>query len=82
MDELIGRRVAKVGVNRTAAQRAVGRTIELLVKDGSARPAWTFSQNDSNTGGVICAGSRMFAGEEAGEHAVGDSAGAIPVLGQ
>jgi len=36
MDELIGRLVAKVGVERAAAQKAVGIILQFLVKEGPA----------------------------------------------
>jgi hypothetical protein len=36
MDELIGRLVANVGVDRTAAEKAVGIILQFLVKEGPA----------------------------------------------
>ena len=36
MDELIGRLVANVGVDRTAAEKAVGVILQFLVKEGPA----------------------------------------------
>jgi hypothetical protein len=36
MDELIGRLVADVGVDRTAAETAVGIILDFLVKEGPA----------------------------------------------
>jgi len=36
MDELIGRLVANVGVDRTAAQKAVGIILQFLLKEGPA----------------------------------------------
>ena len=36
MDELVGRLVAKVGVDRAAAEKAVGIILQFLVKEGPA----------------------------------------------
>ena len=36
MDELIGRLVAKVGVDRSAAEKSVGIILDFLLKDGPA----------------------------------------------
>jgi len=36
MDELIGRLVASIGVDRTAAEKAVGIILQFLVQEGPA----------------------------------------------
>jgi hypothetical protein len=75
MDELIGRLVADIGIDRAAAEKAVGIILEFLVKEGPAdkvRPllaklpgAETLIQNAASegggdtTGGVMGAGMRM-----------------------
>ena len=76
MDEVIGRRV--VGVDRAAAQSAVGRSTQCSITIGAARNARTLIQTNSKAGGVMGAGVRMFAHETVGKNAVGESAGAIP----
>jgi hypothetical protein len=74
MDELIGRLVAETGIDRTAAEKAVGIILDFLVKEGPAdkiRPllaklpgsdaliAKAASEGDSGMGGVMGAGMRM-----------------------
>jgi hypothetical protein len=76
MDEVIGLRL--VGVDRTAAQGAVGRSMQCAIKIDAARNARPLIQTNSKAGGVMGAGVRMFAHEAVGKNAVGESAGAIP----
>ena len=76
MDQVIGRRV--VGVDRAAAQGAVGRSSQCSIQISAARNARTLNQTSSMAGGVMGAGIRTFAHETVGKNAVGESAGAIP----
>jgi hypothetical protein len=76
MDELIGRLVADVGVDRTAAETAVGIVLDFLAKEGptdkirallaklpGAEALMQKAANDggANMGGVMGAGMRMMA---------------------
>lgn len=66
MDELIGRLVAKVGVERTVAEKAVGIILQFLLKEGpadkvrdlidklpGAEEAIAAAESDSNSGGMF-----------------------------
>jgi hypothetical protein len=74
MDELIGRLVANVGVDRTAAEKAVGVILQFLLKEGpaskvqmlidklpGAAAAMAAAPPDSNSGGMF-GGGLMAAG--------------------
>ncbi len=69
MDELIGRLVANVGVDRTAAEKAVGIILQFLLKEGPASQVQTLIDKlpgaaaamaaappDSSSGGVFGGG--------------------------
>jgi hypothetical protein len=69
MDELIGRLVANVGVDRTAAEKAVGIILQFLLKEGpagkvqalidklpGAAAAMAATPPDSGSGGVFGGG--------------------------
>jgi hypothetical protein len=74
MDELIGRLVANVGVDRAAAEKAVGIILVFLVREGPADKIQDFmaklpgaeavmqkaaSEGASGTGGIMGAGMEM-----------------------
>jgi len=76
MDELIGRLVADVGVDRTAAETAAGASLDFLVKEGPADKMQLLlaklpgaepltqkaaSESGGGMGGVMGAGMRMMA---------------------
>jgi hypothetical protein len=75
MDELIGRLVANVGVDRTTAEKAVGIILDFLVKEGPADKIRALidklpgadaviaaAQSDSNSGGLFGMGGIMGVG--------------------
>jgi hypothetical protein len=74
MDELIGRLVADIGIDRAAAEKAVGIILEFLAKEGPADKVQpllanlpgadallqkTASEGGGGMGGVMGAGMRM-----------------------
>ncbi|MGB6447643.1 MAG: DUF2267 domain-containing protein [Xanthobacteraceae bacterium] len=70
MDELIARLVADVGIDRSAAEKAVGIILDFLVKEGPAdkvQPLMTKlpgaealrAKTDSESSGLMGAGMRM-----------------------
>lgn len=74
MDELIGRLIADIGIDRAAAETAVGIILDFLVKEGPAdkvKPLLAklpgaealiqkaVSEGDGGLGGVMGAGMRM-----------------------
>jgi hypothetical protein len=75
MDELIGRLVAKVGVDRSAAEKAVGIILDFLVKEGPADKVQAFMAqlpgadavmkaaggSAGGMGGIMGAGMQMMA---------------------
>ncbi len=75
MDELIGRLVANVGVDRTAAEKAVGIILQFLAKEGPADKVKALIDKLPGAaaaiaaapaagmvgGGIMAAGSRMMA---------------------
>jgi hypothetical protein len=76
MDELIGRLVADVGVDQTAAEKAVGIILDFLVKEGPADKTQLLlaklpgaeglmqkaaGESGGGMGGVMGAGMRMMA---------------------
>jgi hypothetical protein len=76
MDELIGRLVTSTGIDRPAAEKAVGIILNFLAREGPADKVPSLlaklpgaealmqkaaSEGDSGTGGVMGAGMRMMA---------------------
>jgi hypothetical protein len=74
MEELVGRLVANVGVDRAAAATAVGIILQFLSKEGpadkvkalldklpGAAAAIEAAPPDPNSGGIMAAGTRMMA---------------------
>ena len=74
MDELIGRLIADIGIDRAAAETAVGIILDFLVKEGPADKVQPLlaklpgaealiqkavSEGDGGLGGVMGAGMRM-----------------------
>ena len=96
MDELIGRLVSDVGVDRAAAETAVGIILDFLAKEGPAGKIQLLLASGVMGAGMsmMSAGLSMgqvqqvtrefiaFARENLGEDAVGEIVAAIPGLSQ
>ena len=76
MDELVGRLVANVGVDRTMAEKAVGIILAFLLKEGPSEKVQALieqmpgagaavqaasSEGDSGMGGVMGVGTKLMA---------------------
>ncbi|MGA3309089.1 MAG: hypothetical protein ABSD08_10795 [Xanthobacteraceae bacterium] len=78
MDELIGRLVADVGVDRTAAETAVGIILDFPVKEATADKMQLLLAKLPGAEPLMQKAAR----EKVGEDAAGEIVGAIPSLGQ
>ena len=97
MEELVGRLVANVGVERGAAEKAVAIILDFLRKEGPTDKVQALidrlpgaeallSQHTEGSGGIFPMGGIMGAGtyarDKIGDDAVGEIVGAIPGLSQ
>ncbi|MGA2894997.1 MAG: hypothetical protein ABSE22_19190 [Xanthobacteraceae bacterium] len=79
MDELIGRLVADIGIDRAAAEKSVGIILDFLVKEGPRMMSAGLSMGQVQS---LARAVLAYAREKAGEDAVGEIVGAIPGLAQ
>ena len=77
MDELIARLVADVGIDHTAAEKAVGIILDFLVKEAPSEKIKLVLAKLPGAETVLA-----YAREKAGNEAIGEVGAAIPGLAQ
>lgn len=80
MDELIGRLVTNVGIDRAAAEKAAGITLDFLAKQGPADKVGAGLSMDEVQN--VTQQFIAHASEKVGEDEVGEFVAAIPGLAQ